>query len=138
MVYRNAYYGMVRRCYDEKNNRYINYGARGIRVCDRWLGNNGFDNFIDDIGFKPTSLHSLDRIDVNGNYEPSNCRWADEKTQKRNRTDNRIVEYDGSMMILQDAIKLSGLKKSTVAMRISKYGWDVKRALTTPARRIAF
>ena len=46
MVYRNAYYGMVRRCYDEKNNRYINYGARGIRVCDRWLGNKGFDNTL--------------------------------------------------------------------------------------------
>lgn len=74
--------GMKGRCLNPKNQVYIHYGGRGITVCERWLK---FENFIADMGKKPHPLHTLDRINPSGNYEPSNCRWADKKTQANNR-----------------------------------------------------
>lgn len=81
------------RCYTKTDNKYYAYGARGIKVCDRWL--ESFDNFYKDMGDAPTKKHSIDRIDVNGNYEPSNCRWATNKEQSNNKTTNVYVEYGG-------------------------------------------
>lgn len=77
---------MVKRCLDTSNNKYYDYGGRGIKICDRWLESNGegFINFYSDMGDKPEGL-SLDRIDVNGNYEPDNCRWATNKEQAYNK-----------------------------------------------------
>ena len=75
---------MIRRCTKPQSPDYKYYGARGITVCPRWLGDTGFINFFADLGPRPSGT-SLDRIDNEGNYEPSNCRWADEVTQKRNR-----------------------------------------------------
>jgi hypothetical protein len=74
---------MRNRCYNPKNNRYKIYGGRGIKVCDEWL--KSFKNFIDDIGRKPGPQYSIDRINVNGNYEPSNCRWATPEQQANNK-----------------------------------------------------
>lgn len=80
-----TYHIMKRRCYDVNLPKYQSYGARGITVCDRWLGSTGFNHFCEDMGEKPTPKHSIDRIDVNGNYEPSNCKWSTIHEQCANR-----------------------------------------------------
>lgn len=74
---------MKQRCNNPNSTGYLNYGGRGIRVCARWL--ESYDNFLDDMGRKPHHTMSIDRIDVNGNYEPSNCRWASKSLQAKNK-----------------------------------------------------
>lgn len=79
----NSWQHMKRRCTNENYHAYHRYGARGIKVCDRWL--NSFENFYADMGDKPTPEHQLDRIDNDGNYEPNNCRWVTPKENSNNR-----------------------------------------------------
>lgn len=88
------------RCSNPSIPDYQLYGARGIKVCERW--NNSFENFFLDMGLKPSKKHSIDRIDVNGDYCPENCRWATEETQSRNKRNNRWLEYLDVNMIMQD------------------------------------
>lgn len=113
-----SYWSMKRRCLDVKLADYHNYGGRGIKVCDRWL--TSFMNFFEDMGLRLTPLHSLDRIDVNGNYEKSNCRWATDAEQTRNTRANHWLEYCGGKMVITDwAIKL-GVSVSTIKYRMTK------------------
>lgn len=129
-----TYYSMLARVKDKNNSH---YGGRGIKVCNRWLGDDGFVNFMHDMGPRPVaiiknkSIFSIDRINVNKDYSPENCRWADNSTQSRNRTDNRYVMYKGERMCISDACKKAGLKRTTVFERIRK-GASVEEALITP------
>lgn len=75
--------GMIQRCYNPNSGGYDYYGRRGITICDRWRDN--FINFLADMGARPSSKHSIDRIDNDGNYEPSNCKWATKKEQRLNQ-----------------------------------------------------
>lgn len=84
--------GMFSRCNNQNTPGYKNYGGRGIRVCIRW---HDFENFIEDMGCRPPGDMSIDRINVNGNYEPGNCRWATRKQQARNKTNTVYLTYDG-------------------------------------------
>lgn len=78
--------GMIQRCQNPNHQSYALYGGRGISVCDRWLGEGGFENFLDDMGPAPSAAHQIDRFPNNdGDYEKSNCRWATIKQQARNR-----------------------------------------------------
>jgi hypothetical protein len=79
----NAWFGMIERCRNKKHKAYKNYGGRGITVCDRWC--ESVANFIADMGPRPSTRHTLDRIDNDGNYEPTNCRWATWDVQSRNK-----------------------------------------------------
>ncbi len=88
-----AWYGMKARCYNPNETKYPQYGGRGIIVCERWL--NSYEDFLLDMGRAPSKGHTLDRIDVNGNYEPSNCRWATLKVQGNNKTTNVFLTFDG-------------------------------------------
>jgi hypothetical protein len=79
--------GMKQRCYNPKHKSWKNYGGRGITICDRWL--NSVENFIEDMGKRPSLQYSIDRIDNNGNYELSNCRWATKSEQRQNQRNNK-------------------------------------------------
>lgn len=93
----NSWAGMKQRCYYKSHRQYRDYGGRGIKVCDRWLGPEGFIHFLEDMGEKPApkNKYSLDRIDNDGDYYPENCRWADRYTQSGNRSwgkkDSKVV-----------------------------------------------
>lgn len=123
---------MVRRCEDPRRPEYPRYGGRGIFVCRRWR--ESFECFLEDMGPKPDRSYSLDRIDNGGNYEPSNCRWADNKTQNRNRRNARFVLFRGKKERLPDLAERYGIDVDTARSRI-RNGWDVEAAITHPVKR---
>lgn len=120
---------MKARCYNENNPAYKNYGGRGIKICDKWLDKeNGFMNFYNwaiENGYnnsKTKKEQSLDRIDVNGNYEPKNCRWATAKTQANNKRTNCIVNYFGEKYTLKQLSEFINVKATTLEWRL-KHNW---------------
>lgn len=122
---------MIQRCTNPRCRGYENYGGRGITVCDAWL--HSFERFYADMGKRPTPDHSIDRIDRDGNYTPDNCRWATVKEQNNNTSQNRIVEIDGEMRTLAQAVENGEqkLKRGTVQSRLAR-GWSVEDAIKTP------
>lgn len=118
----NTWSSIKDRCYNKNNDRYADWGGRGIRVCERWLDeNDGFKNFLFDMGRKPSPSHSIDRFPNNeGDYEPTNCRWATVPQQNRNKRSNIWIEYDGKKMILADWATYFGVTYSTLKEHLSK------------------
>jgi len=109
---------MKARCYTKTNNRYKNYGGRGIIVCERWL--HSFDNFILDMGKKPTRFHTLDRKESNKNYEPSNCRWATQMMQQGNRRNNVWHEYEGVKKIQSEWGRFFGVSNEAINRHLKR------------------
>jgi len=126
-----AWKNMIARCTDPGQKSYPHYGGRGIAVCDRWLGEDGFVNFYVDLGARPSPGHSLGRIDNDGNYCPENCRWETIHQQARNRSNNRTITLDGATKTMSEWAEDVGLTHCSLHNRL-KYGWPVELALTTP------
>ena len=129
----NIWQGIKSRCYDRNTKWYKNYGARGIKMCPRWF--HSFLAFLADMGPRPSSKHSVERRNNDGDYEPDNCHWATEYVQHRNNRRNQYFEYDGKRMILPDWARESGIPYWVLYMRI-RNGWDFQKAITkTPIKK---
>lgn len=131
--------GMKSRCYNPKTIQYCNYGGRGITVCDRWR--NSFLAFSEDMGPRPSKKHSIHRINNDGPYEKSNCKWATTLEQSYCRTDTRYIEVDGKKYTLPELRNLVPIEEqvpvsnASLRFRMVKAGWGIRQALTTPMVR---
>ncbi len=112
-----AWQQMRRRCYNPRCHAYLDYGGRGIRMCDRWR--HSFENFLADMGTRPTPKHSIDRIDNDGNYSPENCRWATRTQQLRNTRASRRLTFDGVTKTVAEWVEETGLTRAAVLYRHS-------------------
>jgi hypothetical protein len=121
---------MKRRCYDTNQTRYSEWGGRGIRVCGRWKED--FPAFLEDMGQKPSSSHSIERRDNDTDYCPENCFWATPKEQARNTRRNRHITLNGRTMNMAEWADEIGIHSNTIRARLDVYGWSVDDALTIP------
>lgn len=118
------------RCYNSKEPCYSYYGGKGIVVCDRWLGENGFMNFLTDMGSRPADKNSIDRIDSMGNYEPDNCRWSDTDEQANNKSNNVYITYEGKTQSLAQWAKEKSMSYFTLYFRIVRDKLPLEQAFT--------
>lgn len=122
-IYR-VWQNMNGRCRDKANDT---YGGRGVSVCERWAS---FENFLADMGQPPTHKHEIDRKDPNGNYEPSNCRWATNKEQNNNKRNNHAITFNGETLNLQQWADKLGISSSLLCTRL-KRGMPLDKALSS-------
>lgn len=131
-----AWLSMMERCTCKTHKQYPDYGGRGITVCERWTGEQGFTNFLADMGLRPSKSHSIDRFpDNNAGYCKENCRWATRREQMRNTRKNRMITFNGETFCVAEwAVKI-GLHREVLRGRLER-GWTLERALQplTPAR----
>lgn len=120
--------GMKGRCYMPTNGSYVNYGARGISVCDRWR--QSFESFLTDMGSRPSAKHSIERIDVNGNYEPSNCKWATRFEQENNKRTNVFVTWNGKTLTYSQWARELNENPATIRERYLRTGSFEKKPRT--------
>jgi hypothetical protein len=123
---------MKTRCTNPRVKAWGNYGGRGIAVCDRWLSS--YESFVADMGYRPSPDHELDRIDVNGNYEPANCRWVSIRDQARNKRTTRWIEVDGDVRSLAEWADLSPVTESCIRRRLAA-GVPAKVAVFSAPRK---
>lgn len=122
------------RCYNTQNHNYQKYGAKGIVMCDEWNTNyEAFRNWALANGYNNTL--TIDRISPLGNYEPSNCRWATQKVQQNNRSNNHVLTYDGETLTISQWNEKMGFPRGTISQRLNRLGWSVEKAITTPVRK---
>lgn len=120
---------MRQRCYLPSFTGFEHYGGRGIKVCTRW---ENFETWLADMGAQPSPKHTIERNDVNGNYEPNNCRWATMKEQQNNRRNNFKITARGQTLTTSQWSDISGVKPNTIWIRVVNYGWDTERAIFEP------
>jgi hypothetical protein len=119
-----SWQAMKNRCLQEGQSAYKRYGGRGIKICDRWMD---FENFLSDMGARPSGM-TLERINGDGNYEPSNCRWATIAEQNRNTSQVVMLTHDGKTMCMTDWAKETGIPYPTIQDR-RRRGWSVELIL---------
>ena len=117
--------GAKARCLNPEAPHYADYGGRGIAMCQRW--SDSFENFYADMGARPEGM-TLERIDVNGNYEPDNCRWATRQEQANNRRDNNLLTVAGVTATVAEWSRKTGVGDSTIRERLRR-GWSPERAI---------
>lgn len=122
---------MRQRVKNPNNRRHASYSGRGIDICARW---EDFEAFLKDMGPRPSTLHSIDRIDNDKGYSPDNCRWATPKQQMANRRNSLYVEYKGETLVMAELARRCGIPANTLRARIVEKGWDINRATTQPVR----
>jgi hypothetical protein len=120
---------IVQRCTDHNCKSFPRYGGRGITVCDRWR--ESFENFLADMGDRPSPRHSIDREDNSKGYEPGNCRWATPEEQGRNKRSNRMITVDGVTRCVVEWSEASGISRKAITSRLAR-GWSEKDAVTVP------
>lgn len=123
---------MLLRCFNTKSHEYHNYGGRGITVALEWV--RSFEKFLADMGPRPSSKHSIDRIDVNGNYGPGNCRWASPKEQANNRRHHQLLTLNGETRNLMQWAEYLAVPYEAIRHRL-RAGWSDEQILTTPFKQ---
>lgn len=123
---------MLGRCYNESDGKFGYYGGRGIRVCERW---HSFSEFYRDMGQRPTPYHSIDRINVDGDYSPSNCRWATTVEQAQNKRNNVRVTLLGMDFVIAQAERFLGIGSGSINQRVRKRGETHQKAAEHFLRR---
>ena len=123
---------MMQRCYNVNNKNYKDYGQRGITVCQEW---HSFDNFFNDMGSRPKKF-TIERINNNGNYEPSNCKWVSRLEQACNRRNSNLLTFRGQTFCISQWARITGISQKTIWKRVYSYEWPVEKALTTPVRKV--
>jgi hypothetical protein len=131
----STWINMIARCYSNRNGSYKDYGARGITVCKRWRGLDGFAAFVSDMGARPVGA-SLDRINNDKGYSPKNCRWATRKEQQRNTRWNRRFAYAGKTRSVSEWAELRRISRSCLNSRL-EHGWPIAQALGFERRSAA-
>lgn len=124
--------GMRQRYRDKNSNDYIKYGGRGITICDEWEEYIQFKQWASSNGYRDNL--SIDRIDVNGNYEPSNCRWANSTEQANNQRNNHLITFKGKTQTIKQWSSELGISNITLLTRLNR-GWSITKALTTPTQK---
>jgi hypothetical protein len=117
--------GIKQRCINSDLPSYKYYGGRGITMCDRW--NDSYENFLEDMGERPSKQHSIDRIDYNGNYEPNNCRWATQIEQARNKSNNHLVTYAGQTKVFAEWAEYFGVDYDALWNKCRWVNWDTDK-----------
>lgn len=124
------WYNMMKRCYDPKNAKFARYGARGVEVCEDWKNFGLFKLWALSNGYEDNL--TIDRINYDGNYEPSNCKWSTNKEQANNRSTNIVVTYKGETSSLKKICDKYNLDYSLVRNRYRKLGWSIEDAIEKP------
>lgn len=122
---------MRQRCTNPKKCFYERYGGRGITICDEWRD---FAAFLRDMGYRPDGL-TLERIDNDKGYSKDNCVWATQAQQRRNQSTTQMLTYRGETLCLKDWANRIGISQSGLWLRVNKFGWNIEKAISTPARK---